>query len=430
MNVRFYENIPYNKIYGILGGNKKHRIAWFINEFINKQEYFSSYESNDHDRCEFLECNHFWFPNKEADLIMGPDRYKLLSALTTLGILSCVEETNVSNSHRRIKKYRFKIQPGSYIVEQVKDCRILTSFKNLWKLRLDLIRRYGLTSIIKQLSTYEFKITRHEFNTICGLRYPEYIKKKQFLNEPFTSLEEYIKNQDGQWKVICKWNDCTEEERQSSFFKVCRFGTRLHSPFSSLMSELRAYVVDSVGKYLIEFNSIDIKCSQPTLYANILVDRGISCNYVDTVRDEDIHTVIALKNGIERSLAKLYNCTLMFCKPSHHMHKQFCKWYPIAGDEITKDKTTRFEGLPSNKQELHKSVSCMLQQKESEIMRKVWKALYNHKIHFLPVHDAVYVERGYSNNAHDIMTNILNDELNFHSLTVEQIKQKTTGEIL
>jgi len=319
--------------------------------------------------------------------------------------------------------YALTIEPGRPTLVDVLDHRIWSSSKKLWTYRTNSLRKSHVLHIVNKMCKYKFSITEQEFYSICESRYSDYCKRKEYQNKPVNTLIRYKEIQREQFRMIEKWNLSTPKERQS-LFSICKFGNRLHSPFTCIMKELRHYVYDQHGNKF-NFGELDIVTSQFTIYANILLERGIDCKYVSVVKkkikndkDEypDFHQYMADEKHISRELCKTDNYSLMFCKPTNPNHKEFCRIFPVAGKELTEDKKKRFSGLPTyifETKDNYKSVACILQQKESKIMKLVWKSLYDSDIDFLPVHDAVYVDTEKLDEAIEIMKECLDNELSF-----------------
>jgi len=221
--------------------------------------------------------------------------------------------------------------------------------------------------------------------------------------------------------------------------KVDEFGHRFFHIFTYLASEFRAYLVFK-DKTPLELVELDLQSSQLTILANIMYDEGISGEWIDTCRNSDAHQATADKFKVSRDEAKVLNMRLLFGKIEDKSHKQFKKLFPAEGEFIEKIKTSKYKGLPSKatfrfckkldedghpkKQKTnHKSLSCLLQQKESDLFQEIWKCLEKKKIQFIPVHDAVYLQKENVEEAKLIMNTVFKKHLNFFKLKSKDVKK-------
>jgi hypothetical protein len=449
MKISKYTNFPYQEVYAKLNimGNfiKKVRLEWFIDELVRKQDYFCMV---DDDKPRFIESNHYYIPSSEFQHILGAHEFKqeVIKVLTEMTVLSVIELPTSYFQYNSPLGYKLKINPGYPKSKKIHNKKIEGSFKKLWSDRTDPIKKSGLSGICRRLCKLDFNITEEQFRLICNKRYPDYIMEKMELGLDFKSKIDYVESQMSQYRRILRWNSSNQKERMAYYFKVCEFGHRLHSIFSTSMKDLRAYV--TFEENYIDCVEADMDCSQFNIFANLLAAQGIKDEYVDIISTDNFHSAVARKMRIERWQAKLMNYKLMFCKINNKAHKDFVSMFPVAGEELTKLKSTIYKGLPvkchtktikdsktgqakldknGNKIKVntyHKSASCKLQQEESKIMKEVWLELQRRKIKFLPVHDAVYIEKARSEEGIAVFNFILSQHLEFFNVSTTNTKRE------
>jgi len=465
-----YEKVPYQKIFEMLEisdissqlGNgrptkrslknekKQLRVVWFIEEIFSRQLYWSSLDSDNYPVCEFDECNHFNFCSIERQRILGAlNPTLILKALADLKVISTVRGYSYTDKYHKPYLYRFIDHPGPVIgkMRMRREFKNLKkSVKSLYELRVSPLKQAGLMPIAYQLAQLSFNITEDEFKEIVIKRYPKYEKNKIENNKDAKSLKDYLKIQQSQLNRIYEWNNESVSERISKHFRIDEFSGRLHTIFSTMMKEIRAYVVS--GKDQIFFNEIDIVVSQLSFMANMMYKDGVRGEWINSVLhgETDPHTFTANKLGISRINAKKINYTILFCPVFSQHHQDFCKSFPAEGEFLTNLKKTKSKNLAEkytykyqhdkdgnmiqNKDgsfrkssTIYKSASCEMQKVETELMKKVWKKLRKCKVHFLPVHDAVYVERSFAKEAERIVLDILNQDYYKFSITNKEISK-------
>jgi hypothetical protein len=199
-------------------------------------------------------------------------------------------------------------------------------------------------------------------------------------------------------------------------FNVDHFSGRVHTPITSLKGEYRKNILLG-GKETI---SIDVVTMQPLLLGSILktkIGENEYSNWIDA--GEDIY--IKLQNKAKfstRNEAKKRFFEILFSRPNDELLKLFgnSSWIEWINDF----KRQPFEPNPHTIEKNHSNLAWLLQNKEVNIMRKVWSKLLEHGILFISVHDEVIVPLEQYNEATTIFQSVMDKHFDYYRLSDKQ----------
>jgi hypothetical protein len=209
---------------------------------------------------------------------------------------------------------------------------------------------------------------------------------------------EYLSHADLYMNIINAWNNSDPAER-STMLSVDPFGNRLHSPFSRMPSEFRAYLYDAKGNYL-QFMGFDMANAQHTIALHILKTK-FECdvsgtNYYNDVISGEFYDRVKERLGLpNKKMAKGITFNWLYAFPDSRAQRTAIDMYGypfvIFRDFKMEEYDENGDLIPFLKR--HARLPQIMQQEESRVFRKIWKKLMHEDFVFLPVHDAVYVTR-------------------------------------
>ena len=118
----------------------------------------------------------------------------------------------------------------------------------------------------------------------------------------------------------------------------------------------------------------------------------------------------------DRDTAKERFCKITFGKPDNMLTRMFgiANW-------ITWINAYKSRNEPGNRSDKpHSNLAWLLQNKEVETMRKVWKLLIEAGIIFCTVHDEIIVKETDSTQAHKIMSAVLGQSFTHYKINVKK----------
>jgi hypothetical protein len=197
------------------------------------------------------------------------------------------------------------------------------------------------------------------------------------------------------------------------FFNVDVFSGRVHTPVTSLKTEFRKnLLIDNK-----ETTSIDVVTMQPLLLGKILNERiGIN-EYSNWINEgQDIYIKLQEKANIStREEAKTRFFEILFSKTNNHLTELFgnSNWIAWVNDF----KSKPFEPNPHTFEKNHSNLAWLLQNKEVEIMQKVWTKLLEKGIKFLSVHDEIIIQTQLYEEAKKVFTSVMDESFQNYKLS-------------
>jgi hypothetical protein len=197
------------------------------------------------------------------------------------------------------------------------------------------------------------------------------------------------------------------------FFTIDKFSGRIHTPISSLKSNIRANILIE-GE---ETTSIDVVTMQPLLLGLVLkeeIGQNDFSQWLDN--GEDIYLIIQSKLNLEnRNQAKECFFQILFSKPNQRLNQLFGNSDWIQW--INNFKNHPFEPNPNTFEKNHSNLAYLLQSKEVSMMKEIWQQLVARRIKFLSVHDEIIIKRKELGKAIKIMRTILSKHFAFFKLS-------------
>jgi hypothetical protein len=215
-----------------------------------------------------------------------------------------------------------------------------------------------------------------------------------------------------------------------TFFNVDEFSGRVHTPITSFKSEYRDNILIN-GK---ETLSIDVVTMQPLLLGTILKKHIGENEYSKWIDEgEDIYIKLQDKANLKtRDEAKKKFFEILFSRPNDGLKKMFgsSTWIEWINDF----KQKPFAPNPHTLEKNHSNLAWLLQNKEVEIMRKVWHKLLEHGITFISVHDEIIVTAERYYDAINIFQSVMDNNFTYYKLSkkhkVEQEQRKNSENLI
>jgi hypothetical protein len=204
-------------------------------------------------------------------------------------------------------------------------------------------------------------------------------------------------------------------EYMSLFFTVDTFSGRIHTPITSLKSEIRERLL--IDK--IPTTGIDVVTMQPLLLGKILkqtIGPNDFSNWIES--GEDIYTMLQLKSGLKtRAEGKERFFKIAFALPNNELSLVFgnADWI----NWINHYKRQLEPRNPHSINKPHSNLAWLLQSTEVRLMRKVWTRLMMVGIPFLTVHDEIIVKNSDLQRAEYIVRSVLDQEFSFYKLNTK-----------
>lgn len=209
-------------------------------------------------------------------------------------------------------------------------------------------------------------------------------------------------------------NDCI-----NLFFTIDDFSGRVHTPVTSLKSELRSHLL----LYDQSTIGIDIVTMQPLLLGNILKENIGENEYSKWIESgEDIYTLLQKKARLQsREEGKKRFFEILFSPANEKLAQLFGDSDWISWINFYKKQPEPRN--PHSATKPHSNLAWLLQSTEVSLMRKVWKNLIEDNIPFLSVHDEIIVRQSDQDTAEVILRNLFNKDFPSFKLN---IKKKST----
>lgn len=196
------------------------------------------------------------------------------------------------------------------------------------------------------------------------------------------------------------------------FFKVDDFSGRVHTPVTNLHSHLRPNLLID-GSPTVSF---DVATMQPLLLGKILQEQIGPNEFSSWINDGvDIYCKLQERAElVDRDRGKKHFFEILFSPPSNKLNKMFgattwIKW-------INNYKKLVLKENPHNEEKPHSNLAWLLQKKEVEIMKKVWKKLHSFQIPFLTVHDEIIVRKQNCMRTERLFREVLSHEFSYYKL--------------
>lgn len=251
------------------------------------------------------------------------------------------------------------------------DKRFLKS-KSLYYKSIESEASSKVKVIASNMRLFKIDITREEF--------------LQWANSGAVNSSESLESKYFIWEYIQSFNSCRGREIYS-FITEDKFSGRIHTPFTSLPSGLRKYIVH---KDFGKVKSLDLTAAQPNILAHILDEEDSNNEFSKAFfESDDIYIDLQEKLRLKtRDEAKKEFYRSVFGDGSSDSCLEFGRMYPRSAELIWK---MRFMNIPENPSiKKHSNVAWLLQNKETEIFSEIWKRLHNDGISFLTIHDQIY----------------------------------------
>lgn len=221
------------------------------------------------------------------------------------------------------------------------------------------------------------------------------------LNVPVTSLE----------KIAARISETKEQftHHMASIMNLVDFqyakttdsNGRVNTNLTNLKRELR----DELLKHN-EFITADIKSSQPSILANVLIQEGYRTSDVYAFKKAalsgEIYDFLVSELGIERDDAKKQVLTQMYQEEHDYWNKSKVRLlleeqYPTVMDFIVKSK----------EETSNRDLALSLQRIESDFISKVCDELTSYRIEFVTVFDSVSVHHSNEQKLLDVMKMVM-----------------------
>jgi hypothetical protein len=204
-----------------------------------------------------------------------------------------------------------------------------------------------------------------------------------------------------------------KNEMPRIFFTIDKFSGRVHTPISSLKSNIRENILIEEE----ETTSIDVVTMQPLLLGLILKEEIGKNDFSDWLDNgEDIYSKIEILLNLQnRNQAKETFFQILFSKPNQRLNQIFgnSNWIQWINDF----KSHPFEPNPNTFEKNHSNLAYLLQSKEVSMMKEIWEQLVARKIKFLSVHDEIIIKKKELGKAIKIMRTILSKHFAFFKLS-------------
>jgi hypothetical protein len=344
--------------------------------------------------------------------ILGRNTYRdYLRELEEAGIISVMTKPNPHNANQNLYYLQeFTLKPTEVNVE-IPDQ--YPKINNMIE-RYYAMRRESLSADAEMqmgsLDKAHIKDDPEQFREDVLKHYPEYVGKCLAGGNSFMSFEEYSQSSESFLHRAQDFNAANNDEKYD-FVSEDKFGKRFHSPVTQIPSFMRekGYVTLN-GNDTIE---LDLSESQPSILATLLHEmipgNDFSTKFFEV---EDIYLYIDSQvnptKGTDKHMrmrGKLLMFIMLYGPVWSEEHKEFCRLFPIAGEAVTEIKKKHNPQNPSQK--VHSNLSWILMNTESEIMREVWRVLYDNRVHFLSIHDAILVEHHNLETGKQVMEGVL-----------------------
>jgi hypothetical protein len=374
----------------------RERVGAFIDRFQRKQ---TAYEHTYGEQFTGV-----YFDREELRLLLGRHTYvSTLTALEDFGF-------SVTNETSKYGKRLFFFKPLEYEFKgkrvPVKGSWLKKNLGNLNKLKKKRLSSEARL-VYNNLKHLEYTCTEDEFKEAIEKHYPTYVEEKTAIGKPALRKQEYVMENMGFYGLIERFGYASGTERVDYIWEDS-FGGRVHSILSCTPNSIKeGGYIRLKGQPVVRF---DLHQSQPTILAKTLeecIGKNDFSETFDSVPDIYEHMQSAL--GLStRAAAKETVFRLLYGKPDHSGQKKFNSFFPQAGSYISELKKMRIADNPSRK--IHSNLCWMMQRKETEMFRAIWRRLNEYEIVFIPVHDEI-IAPGEQEGA---VYYIMHDELEKH----------------
>jgi hypothetical protein len=293
-------------------------------------------------------------------------------------------------------------------------------YHDLKHVNLQFLVNNGEISIIKKetkngrLANYYLALKKGKINL-------SYIKtdKGKVLNSLTETMLEYLnlvslKVGSGSTKYFNIFLEVRHKKEIRLFFIIDDFSGRIHTPVCNLKKEYRKNLLLE-GE---ETASIDVVTMQPVLLGTILKENLGANEYSDWIDSGmDIYECIQTKANLKsRDEGKTRFFEILFSKADKRLETMFgnagwIRW-------VNELKSREMPENPHTLEKQHSNLAFLLQKKEVQIMKCVWKELIHAGIVFLSVHDEIIVKAKEVNLAEKIFTNVMNRNVSFFKLSI------------
>jgi hypothetical protein len=209
------------------------------------------------------------------------------------------------------------------------------------------------------------------------------------------------------------------------FFNVDRFAGRIHTPVTSLKGAIRENILLQGS----ETRSIDVVTMQPLLLGKVLKQRIGANQYSTWINNGvDIYLLLMERAKLQsRKQAKDLFYRISFGKPDNKLSEMFggANWVNWINDF----KSKPYAANPKSIEKPHNNLAWLLQNKEVEIMTKVWNELLYNDIPFLTVHDEIIVKIEQYHEARKIIKTVLNEHFEYFALSEKNVPPIDTSAV-
>jgi hypothetical protein len=209
------------------------------------------------------------------------------------------------------------------------------------------------------------------------------------------------------------------------FFNVDEFAGRIHTPVTSLKGAIRENILLQGS----ETRSIDVVTMQPLLLGKVLHEQIGVNDYSNWINGgKDIYLMLKERAKLQsRDDAKTLFFQILFSKANSNLSNMFGGANWINWINEFKSKPHQFN--PKSLEKNHSNLAWLLQNKEVEIMTKVWNELLYNDIPFLTVHDEIIVKLGQYHEAREIIKTVLNEHFEYFALSEKNVPPIDTSAV-
>lgn len=323
--------------------------------------------------------------------------------------------------------YQFKINDFSLYDDKIDILKIKHKKNQNTHNRIVLIKDRKYDDIIIRMmnmeSKFEFNITKEEFIRDCRNYYPTYVNKKIESKEKYNNIDDYVEILLSTFNNMMIWNGMTQLNRKIYMMGCDKFSGRFHNIFTYLPEYIK------YEKYFKNFKlqyEIDVKQMQGLCLGVKLLENNFSidCDIIKDLNSGDIYEKYTTDN-IDRQIKKRLLYGDLYSGYGTPNFNRFKTRFPPEGNllqrlQFTTKLTYINTNIPIPKRKI---IPALLQRKEVEIFREIWKKLLDRRIKFLVIHDAIYCSKDDLNVVYRITNSVLNSHLGLIKHDIEIIKK-------
>lgn len=313
-----------------------------------------------------------YFTKEQIRFILGSEKKNILSLLEQDGI---VIRSNKRDSHGNVSNFYILKKNLKSRKHRPTDKRFIKSSKNYFRTTRKSLSNKALM-LSSHLLKFKIDITRVEFIEWVFRYVKSKPLKKRTLDQAYGDYMEI-------WNLITTFNNSTKEDI-SELIVEDNFSGRIHTPLTSLPTELRNYIKMRDGRSV---SSIDLVSSQPNILAHILHEQDSNNEFSQAFfASDDIYIDLKSKLRLNtRKDAKKVFFKSVFGDGTSDECVLFGNMYPRSAEMLWQMRHMEIPKNPSKKK--HSNIAWLLQNKETEIFSEIWRQLQKRGITFFTIHD-------------------------------------------